>query len=200
MVRFDNLRIADDYRSLLVQCHIDDYDVYDNMYIKTVYLEYYKNRGTIGVPSDKAILLYNNSNNDTSVKSVTANLSVAALDAAEIGVSSFDDELFYVYVTCDGTLDPSVSTMDCDMDNTLDVGVVLDWQDVYRMGMKYIAGFADNCFDCEGTADFEQFILLWNALKLAADVCDWVTLERIWPKLMASYTGNYSLSGCGCRG
>jgi hypothetical protein len=199
MVRFDDIHIADDYSSLVVECHVEDYAVYNNMYIKSIYLEYYKNRGTIGVPSNKAIQLYNNATPDTSVKSVRATLSVASLDAAEVGTSTFERELFYIYVTCDGTLDPSVSSMDCDMDVTLDVGVVLDWQYLYQKGMKYIAGIASCRNTCEDVDNFESYILLWNALKMAADVCDWTQLERIWPKLVAAPNG-MSISGCGCKG
>jgi len=197
MIRFDDIHLADDYSSLVVECHVEDYEVYSNMYIKSIYLEYYKNRGTIGVPSQKAIQIYDNSTPDTSVKSVRATVNAASLTG--IGTDTFQKELFYIYVNCDGTLDPTVSSMDCDMDVTLDVGVVLDWKFVYQKGMKYIAGVASCKNTCEDVDNFESFILLWNALKMAADVCDWAQLERIWPKLVAT-PGTSSNYGCGCNG
>ena len=198
MVRFDDVHIADDYNSLTIKCHVEDYDVYENMYIKSVYLEYYKNRGTIGVPSSKAIEVYSNSEDDTSVKSVYATIPVATLASSDIGTATFNEELFYIYVTCDGTLPASVATMDCEMDATLDIAVVLDWKFLYEKGMRYIAALTDCNLSCDDPDGFESYILLWNALKFAADVCDWNQLERIWPKLVAMPTG-VSVSGCGCR-
>ena len=195
MVRFDDIHIADDYSQLVVECHVQDYEVYENMYIKSVYLEYYKNRGTIGVPSDKAIQIYSGS--DTSVKSIRGVVNAASLSVEGIGTDTFEKGLFYIYVTCDGTLPPTVAALDCDMDSTLDVGVALDWKYLYGLGMKYVASIADGCNPCKSEDGFEDFILLWNALKLAADTCDWVTLERIWPKIIKTRTA--APGGCGCN-
>lgn len=198
MVRFDELRIADDYKSLIIEAHVEDYDFYDEMYIKTIYLEYYKNRGTPGVPSDKALLVYENTGDDTSVRSVRAVVNSAALTLEGMGVDTFVEGMFYVYVTCDGNLPASVASMGCDYDNTLDLAVVVDWKFLYTLGMGFVARLADSCNMCEDAADFEQYILFWNAMKFAVDTCDWTQLERFWPALVGT-AGDFPATGCGCN-
>ena len=202
MVTFDDLRISEDKKTLSVKCHIEDYDIYDNMYIKTVYLEYYKNRGEIGVPSEKAVLLYNNSNNDSSVRSIALSVPDAIFDAQTMGVGTFDGEMFYIYVTCDGTLPASVATMSCGYDNTVDIGIVIDWLMVYQIGMVFVSRMAKNCGgnggNCDLPEDFEHFILLWNALKLAIETSDWTQAETLWAKI--SHSGiNKFYTDCGCN-
>lgn len=200
MVRFDELRITPDKENLVIECHVEDYDVYSKMYIQTVYLEYYKNRGTVGVPSDKAILLFENDREDpTAVRSFRKRVNLDALPG-NFGTQTFSDGLFYVYVVCDGNLPASVSTMYCGFDVPLDVAVIPDWKALYDRIMPLVARFAMDCSPCEVPANFEHLILLWNAFRFAVDTCDWLQVDRLWDKLMGTQSDGYVPSGCGCRG
>lgn len=198
MITFDDLRISEDKKTLSVLCHISDYEIYDNMYIKEVYLEYYKNRGTIGVPSSKAIKIYENTQSSSSVRSLALSVPDSVLDSGLLGVSTFDKEMFYVYVICDGTLPASVATMGCGYDETTKVGIVIDWLMVYQMGMGYVARMAKKCGNCDLADDFEHYILLWNAIKLAVETTDWEQMEILWPILAHSGAGK-PFNDCGCN-
>lgn len=198
MIRFDELRITDDKNMIVIECHVEDYDIYDEMYIKSIYLEYYKNRVSAGTPSDKAVEMYYDEDGSAAKRAIRVTLPIATLPA-DIGTDTFDRGLFYVYVNCDGNLSPSVATMQCGYDNTLDIGVILDWQFLYFKGMNYVANFAAYCNPCSDSTDFENYILLWNAIKFAVDTCDWVQLERLWPAIVDS-TSDFSIGGCGCNG
>lgn len=198
MVKFDELRISEDRQRMTVECHVEDYDVYAGMYIQSIYLEYYKNRGTVGVPSDKAILLFENHNDDpTVVKAVRKTITPVSIPP-DFGTTSFDGGLFYVYVICDGDLAPEAATMTCGFDNTLDVGVIPDWKMLYERIMPLVAKFADSCTPCDDIPGFGHLILLWYAFKYAIDVCDWVTVDRLWDEFIGGTTGSGSAGGCGC--
>ena len=203
MVVFNELYITDDKGSLVIDCQVKDLEIYDNMYIKSIYLDYYKNSVTVGVPSSKALLVYNNTGDDTTVRSIRE--CVDTLDLASvsgIGVSDFDKGLFYVIVTCDGTLDPSAAELCCGADNAVDIGVALDWKMLFEKGMQYVAYLNANCHDaCKDVSAFGSFVMLWNALKLAIASCDYPQLIWTWEKIVSFYTNNSGISGvsgCGC--
>lgn len=198
MVHFDELRISSDKQTILIQCHIKDFDAYKNMYIKSIKIEYYKKRGLAGVPGNNAVTLYQNTTDDKDVRAVQAMLSVGALNEAVFGTGTFRGGLFYVTVTCDGTLAPSIALLDCGADNTVTVGLVLDWELVYMMGMQFVkAGFSP-CSDCDIPDNFEHFLLAWNSLKLAMDSCDYDTVDKIWDRYM-NPKKHISIPGCGCK-
>ena len=200
MVTFDDLRISADGDKIRIQLHVADYEEYANMYIDSVYLEYYKNRGTIGVPSDKAIELYKHeapvgSGEEDKKHSLILETSVPS---SEDWPDSFRKGLFYVYVNCDGTLPVTVSSMPCGFDDTHDIAVIPDWLEFYNDIMPQVAKLANSCSPCEEFGDFEHLILMYNAFRFAVDACDWVNAESIWEDLMRLDRTVHSPSGCGC--
>ena len=68
MVTFNELRICEDGNYLIVDCEIDNVDVYKDMYIQNIYLEHYKDASALGMPGENAYLLYENKCDDASVK------------------------------------------------------------------------------------------------------------------------------------
>lgn len=200
MVKFDELRISEDGQYLTVECHIENYDVYSEMYIDTIYLEYYKNRGTVGVPSDKALLMFENDNEDkTKTRHVRCRISLMQLPG-NFGTSEFRNGLFYVYVNCDGHLPASVSSMYCGYDVTLDVAVIPDWRMLYKMIMPLVGKFASGCTPCDDVDGFGHLILMWYAFKYAVETCDWTTVDRLWDEFIGDPIGSVSHGGCGCFG
>lgn len=198
MVHFDELRISSDKQTILIQCHIKDFDAYKNMYIKSVKIEYYKKRGLAGVPGSNAITLYQNTSGDVAARAVQCTLSVGALDEESFGTSKFSNGLFYVTVTCDGTLSPSIAMLDCGADNTVTVGLLLDWERIYSMGMRFVKAGFSKCNECDVPNNFMHHILAWNALKLAMDSCEYDTVDEIWDRYINPYRG-ISIPGCGCK-
>lgn len=208
MVTFNELRICEDGNYLIVDCEIDNVDIYKDMYIKNIYVEYYKNASSASMPGAKAYHLYENKRNDSSIKGKRVKMSVNELGSTEFGITSFDGGLFYVIVECDGPARAlaQLGDMPCGFDQTVDIGAILDWTVFYRRGMSYIASMFDACGNpCQPTDGFEHFILLWNALKLAIDTCDWEMVKDLWDRFlftpstghMAVITGA-SAGGCGC--
>lgn len=208
MVTFNELRICEDGNYLIVDCEIDNVDVYKDMYIQNIYLEHYKDASALGMPGENAYLLYENKCDDAFVKGKRIVFPKSDLGYTKFGLSSFDGEVFYVIVECGGTPTADVAYMPCGADDTKTIGAVLDWGLFYRRGMGYIASLFDDCGNpCQPTDEFEHFILLWNALRLAIETCDWETVKDLWDKFRLAKgdktSGGQSvfssrMTGCGC--
>jgi hypothetical protein len=198
MVKFDELRISENGEYLTIECRIEDYDVYSDMYIDTIYLEYYKNRGTIGVPSEKALKVFENTRQDkNAVKHVRVRLCLTQLPG-NFGTSDFRNGLFYVYVNSDGNLPAAVAGMGCGYDVNLDVAVIPDWKMLYEKIMPLVAKYASGCTPCDDISGFGHLILMWYAFKYAVETCDWVTVDRLWGEFVGDAAGAVSRGGCGC--
>lgn len=200
MVQFNELRITDNKTCLTVSCFVENLSMYSGMYIKSIDVYYYKNYSTAGGSSEHAINIYSNTSDDTTVKSVRKTLYAAQLEsvANEFGTSTFAGGLFYVVVECDGTLGSGAALYECGADSTVDVGVVVDWEKIYSEGMRYITSYYNNCKTPCDVSLWEDFILRWNALKLAIATCDWDMVNTLWDKIFFRSATRASASGCGC--
>ena len=202
MVIFNELLITDDRQSLIVGCQLEDLNVYSGMYIKSIYLDYYKNSETFGVPSEKAVEIFNNSDDDPDVNAVRVCVNAPSLPQT-FGVSSFRDGIFYAIVTCEGDLSSSAALLSCGMDDTVDVGIIIDWKTLYEKGMQYVSKMASSCYNsCDDMPGFKLFILQWNALKLALASCDYEKLETLWEEILhlrIKSNVNSVSAGCGCH-
>lgn len=203
MVIFNELVITADKNNLIIDCQVENLNIYKDMYIKSVHLEYYKNSVTPGVPSEKAIQIY-----DGTVKKDKAIRKCVSIDDLalypEFGTGVFNRGLFYVIVICDGDLPPVSSEFACGFDNTVDIGVVLDWHFVYEKGMQFISMMNSRCIDdCLDKTGFSDFLMLWNMIKFSMEGCDYTQLAKSWEKFLRLFSkskGSISVSsGCGCK-
>jgi len=204
MVTFNELRISDDYSCLLIDCEIERVDIYKNMYIKSVYLEYYKNANAASMPSSKAVCIYENTNDDNKVRAVRLSVAESALGRMNMGTSTFRNGLFYVIVNCDGTLPHSIPNYPCGYDDQVKIGAILDWKAFYNTGMSYVNSLFNGCNPCPDLTGFEHFAVLWEALKMALSTCDWNLVSDLWDKFLLSPDNPFVQtsarpSGCGCR-
>ena len=204
MITFNELRIGENGSCLVVDVEISGLEIYKNMYIKSVSLDYYGNvvrDKSHSLPSAKAYKLYDNSFDDTTVRRKRISMPQAALVMTDFGIEEFDKGLFFVTVVCDGDLPAGVANFACGFDDTVKIGVVVDWKSFYSVGMQYVARLANRCADpCLKDPGFEDFILQWNALKLAIDTCNWPMVAELWDKVMRLHRENAPVvvGGCGC--
>ena len=204
MVIFNELRISEDRKCLIVDCEVENVDVYENMYIKSIYLDYYMNASAASMPSDKAYLLYENTNDDKTVRAKRIKMSSSMLPLTDFGTTTLEDGLFYVIVTCDGDLPASVSSMPCGYDETTNIGAIVDWKSFYTRGMQFVSALYNGCSGgkfCESPVGFEDFIVVWNAMKLAISTCNWDLVTTLWHRFLrtpAVAGSGYVTGGCGC--
>lgn len=210
MVTFNELRIADDRECLIIDVEVERVDIFKNMYIDSIYLEYYKNATPTGVPGEKAVLIWENTNSDkSSTKAVRLYYPkrFKQNDMTKMGVTTFDNGLFYVIVNLGGDPDYSkIAYMPCGTEIPRRIGAILDWKAFYTRGMQYVNSLFNGCNPCPDLTGFEHFAVLWNALKMALSTCDWNLVSDLWDKFLlapADVTVSGSItpksSGCGCR-
>lgn len=200
MITFNELRISDDKQTMYVECAIEAASIYANCYIENIYIDYYKNVSTYGVPSEKAINVYSDEGGEKSESVVRK--CVTPSDFGEDWPESFDKGIFYVIVDCSGTIDSSVSTLSCGYDVMRDTGIVIDWKKLYDAGMQFVSKYVNgNGNDCAPKDGFDNFIILWNSLKLSIDAMDYPMMEKTWDRIMRLYdTKNTFVSyDCNCR-
>lgn len=197
--------MIDDKTRLVIDCFVEGLEIYKDMYIKNIYVDYYGNREE-HLPSAKCIQVYKNEDKDgnpvTTVQAVRVTLDASnAAVGEQFGITSFERGLFYVTVECDGTLPATVSTMSCGYDNTVDYGIIVDWEMLYTLGMRYATSYNFGCRKCKEEDNFETFVLMWNSIKMAVQSCDFSVLERFWAKFVRLFTGSdvpIVSAGCGC--
>ncbi len=204
MVIFNELRITEDAKCMVIDFEIEKVDVYKPMYIQSVYLEYYKNANAVSMPSGKAYCLYENKGEDRNVRAMRLNFPVDGLRNTDLGVTTFVNGLFYVIVNCGGEPASIVGYMPCTYDDTRRIGAILDWKAFYDRGMAYISSLFGPCSSCPDYTDFEHFAVLWEALKMAISTCDWNLVSELWDKFLLTPEAKagetvVTRSGCGCR-
>lgn len=206
MVTFNELRIADDRKCLVIDFEVENVDVFKDMYVEAVYLEYYKNANPTGVPGEKAVTVWENTRDDNSIRAKRIYYRLNTTDSAKMGVTTFDNGLFYVIVKCAGEPGYQITNMPCGSDNPYQIGAILDWKAFYTRGMQYVNSLFGGCNPCPDLTGFEHFAVLWNALKMAISTCDWNLVSDLWDKFLLAPNNNAftpvpvpKSSGCGCR-
>ena len=204
MVRFNELRITEDRKCLIVDCEIEQIGIYSGMYIDSIYLDYYKNVDASGFPSNSAFLMYKNTDGNKKIRGKRISMMESALSSTEFGIDSFKDGLFYVTVVCDGVPSEKTIELPCDSDMNVNTQAVIDWYGFYERGMGYISSmYGCGADKCNIPAGFKDFVLLWNALKAAIATCNWPLVSKFWDRILRSRGGEGSGSisvggGCGC--
>lgn len=200
MVVFNELTLSEDKKSLIVECSIDELNIYSDMYIKSVLVEYYGNSIVPGTPSDKSILLYES--DDASIRNLRLTLSADNEECGtKFGITDFNGGLFLITVDCDGTLGAGAGILPCGYDVYRDTAAVFDECLLYEVGMQNIAYITDKG-ECADMTSFNHFVTMWHTLRIASESGDFSMLSRLWKKFIRNYTVDgvsASVSVCGCN-
>jgi hypothetical protein len=108
--------------------------------------------------------------------------------------SALTDNLFFVYITCKGTPDPSTP---CRLDELTTLGVTFDDTLLYQKIMNQTRGLAN---ECEIPQELLDMILLWNGFKAAIETEHYIQAIDFWKKLFKSSNSIGTYNRCGCHG
>lgn len=116
----------------------------------------------------------------------------------KFAASDLSHNLFFVYIECEGTPDPCTP---CRLDEMTTLGVTFDYALLFNQAMNFSRELADNC---NIPHNFQDFILNFNALKMAIETEHYVPAIKYWNYMMGS-TGtlsgtNVTTKPCGCHG
>lgn len=194
MIQFDTLRICEDKDTLELTCSVSKESAFNKVFIRKIYLDYYKNT-TGDEPNDKSVVIFSNTDDDHDVKSVEIRWPANALPES-FGVKTYKNGMFFIFVEWGGT--PDYLKVDCTETSAYAKAIVFDWKRVYTEGIGLIKYASDLKCKCSDNDSLIDFILRWNALKLAIATCDIDAAKYIWSHLFSDVEQIKS-GGCGCR-
>ena len=110
--------------------------------------------------------------------------------------SDMSHNMFFVYIECEGT--PAVDTP-CMLDEMTTLGVTFDYGAVFNPAMNITRELADTC---KIPQNFLDFILNYDALKIALETEHYVPAIEYWNRLMVNgqNIGSGTTKLCGCHG
>lgn len=184
MVEFNRLIVLPKYQGIYLDVQVPDIPYYENIYIDRVVIDTQDTYTNCGI-SSKPVYEYKV---DGDVKSLQLTIS-----DSDILVPCMAGQLFFVYVVTKGTFAPD-TPQGCDCHTTL--AACADTYRIYRQGTKYMA---ETYKECEVPRHFLDFILRYNAFKIAMKTRDYPLAIAYWEKFNKQMCYKSS-SNCGCNG
>lgn len=205
MIRFNELKVEDDY--IIVDVQIEEETYFKDMYIDSIVIDTQDTFITNG-PSSKAIytksftaeknLAYENNpnikvNNKDNVYSSKSNRVRLYIKSSELGVD-IHKTMFFIYAIAGGT--PAEDTP-CRWDENKALHTLVDVQLLYNNMIKYIKELN---VDCNIPNNFINAILQFNAIDLALKTNQYPLAIELWKRFYSNIESNVVLPNCGCNG
>lgn len=187
MITYNDIRITNDYPRLLSIDIVDETDA-----IEDVTVVFYSDMGDDGTYDSEKAYRHEIVPETEDVHHYHVELSVEGIkEECDMEIGSFDKALFYVIINTEDATTEELHTY---------TAVIPDWLAVYNAGMPFVAQIAAFGFDkCDHASGFEEFIVLWNALKLAFSSGDYAQINMLWNKFLRFIgTSSSSVTGCPC--
>lgn len=187
MIVLNECRITPDGKCLVVEATVNNLSYFDNVYIDSVIVDTDKTYSA-GGPSDKG---FKRTFEGEKIKNIRFSIS-----AKDMGLSTLDNNIFFVYVYVTKDSIPSPDTP-CGMDNEYVMGVAVNMRPLYNMAMGYIRELNDTCSVPKG---FIDMILRLKAFKLSLKTGNFPVAFEQWDRLFNNKVSVSSRKGCGCNG
>ena len=181
MVKFNELRISNDGKSLTIDVQVLSDSYYDNVYLDSIIID---NQDTyVGTgPSSTPKYSYNIQDNLKRISIIVDYRDLGSLEG-----------LFFVYVRVKGTPSPDTP---CGKDNITTMGTVTNMYPFYQQAMSYIKELAGNCTIPRG---FTDYILRLRALELAIRTGNYPSAIDYYNRFFkGSRSSSIKKGGCGC--
>jgi hypothetical protein len=113
--------------------------------------------------------------------------------------ANFSSDLFFVYIKCKRVgSSKSDCCIPCRLDEETTLGVTFDYNMFYQKVMNYTRELV---IDCVIPMGFTDFILLWNAFKIAVDTEHYIPAIKFYNMMFDVTKGGHStIKNCGCHG
>lgn len=198
MIRFNELKIEDDY--IIIDVQIEEEKYFKDMYIDSIVIDTQDTFIANG-PSSKAIYT-KTFNTDTDVKKEEIiytqgtdkhNRVRIYIDGKDLNVD-IHKTMFFVYVIVGGT--PAADTP-CRWDENKALHTLVDTQVLYNNMIQYVKELNK---DCNTPDNFINAILQFNAIDLALKTNQYPLAIDLWKRFYSDIESNIVLPNCGCNG
>ena len=216
MIVINECRITEDGRCLIIEASVDSLSYYKNVFIDQVIIDT-DSTFSINGPSSSPIYqksftggnlkvgLYNNCDKVTDEQDCECgNIYVdekygiknirLRIPCKELGLSTLDDNIFFVYIYATGYPDPGTP---CGMDNKYTMGIAYNLRPIYNKAMGYIRELDSNCDIPKGLIDM---ILRMKAFELAMRTGHFTVAFEHWNTLFKNKVSVSIGKNCGCNG
>lgn len=204
MIRFNELKIEDNYIIIDVQIEEDEY--FKDMYIDSIVIDTQDTFIANG-PSNKAIYTKTFNSEDTSYENnpcITTKMEENVffsnnnrvriyISAKELNVD-IHKTMFFVYAIAGGT--PAADTP-CRWDENKALHTLVDVQLLYNTMIQYVKELSK---DCSTPDNFINAILQFNAIDLALKTNQYPLAIELWKRFYNDIESNAVLPNCGCNG
>lgn len=204
MIRFNELKIEDNYIIIDVQIEEDEY--FKDMYIDSIVIDTQDTFIANG-PSNKAIYTKTfNSEEDTSYENnpcttkIEENVFFSNNNRVRIYISAKElnvdihKTMFFVYAIAGGT--PAADTP-CRWDENKALHTLVDVQLLYNTMIQYVKELGR---ECSTPDNFINAILQFNAIDLALKTNQYPLAIELWKRFYNDIESNTVLPNCGCNG
>lgn len=213
MINFNELRISECDKKLVIDISVSPLSYYTDVYIDKIIIDTqdtYIGTGPSANPiyqyivpetSEQAFekqdvigaVLAGGTDNPV-YSTYYGNIKSLRLEIPELLLAPFDSTMLFVYVLVKGA---PASETPCGMDNIYTLGVTTDLTKFYIKSMNFLKEIDNNCNISNGLIDF---ILKMNGLDIALKTCNYPLAIKYWNKF---FKGSYFTSltnNCGCNG
>lgn len=202
MIQFNELRITQDGKNLIIDAQVQDMSYYTDVYIDSIIIDSQNTFVSSGASSSPLFKYTYDATTASTLGYVTSLTSGGKLKGIRMTIpynslgetSNLDKDLLFVYVTINGT--PSSDTP-CNMDLTYELGIVYNTYPFYLRGMNFIKELNSSC---ELPKQLIDYMLRQKVLETCIQVGDYTKAVEYWKKF---FTGDYqviNLKTCSCNG
>ena len=198
MIRFNELKIEDNY--IIIDVQIEEEEYFKDMYIDSIVIDTQDTFIANG-PSSKAIYTKTfNTDTDVNKEEIVYTQGTDKYNRVRIYIDGKDlnvdihKTMFFVYVIAGGT--PSADTP-CRWDENKALHTLVDTQVLYNNMIQYVKELNK---DCSTPDNFINAILQFNAIDLALKTNQYPLAIDLWKRFYSDIESNVVLPNCGCNG
>lgn len=202
MIQFNELRITQDGKNLIIDAQVQDISYYTDVYIDSIIIDSQNTVVSSGASSSPLFKYTYDATTASTLGYVTSLTFGGKLKGIRMTIpynslgetSNLDKDLLFVYVTINGT---HSSDTPCNMDLTYELGIVYNTYPFYLRGMNFIKELNSSC---ELPKQLVDYMLRQKVLETCIQVGDYTKAGEYWKKF---FTGDYqviNLKTCSCNG
>lgn len=178
MLQFNELRITNDGKYLIIDVQVQNLDYYKNVYIDSICFDTQESYNATG-PSSKAIKVFEAQDNIKNIK-------------ISYDIDLLKNNMFFVYAIAKGT--PSEDTP-CGMKDTITLGITYYKYPLFVTAMKLLKELKG----CEVPRHIMDFFLKIEAFNLCIETGNHTKAIEYWNKFYSN-TNTQIINTCGCYG
>lgn len=196
MLVFNELRITDDNKCLIIDASVENLSYFDNVKIGKVFIETQKTWIADG-PSKKAIPVYEPNVieqfdvvHDTKGKHIRLEIPKPVIDMSKY-------QMYFVYIKADITNAPEALEAPCSCSKDKIVGVAINMHYMYNLFLK---GIKDLEKDCSNQKNFTDLFLRFWAVNSSIKAGNYPLAIKYWNMFFDKNNEKLNYKPCGCYG